>query len=65
MKKSLIIVIGIFYYCSSSAQNKDVETLKKLNAGWIGAYVTKDTAAMSRIFFRRPGANKPRRQGHQ
>lgn len=50
MKRVLIILIGIFCYYSSSAQNKDVETLKKLNADWIASYVTKDTATMSRIF---------------
>jgi hypothetical protein len=50
MKKILIILIGIFYYFNSSAQNKDAETLKKLNADWIASYVTKDTATMSRIF---------------
>ncbi len=50
MKKILIILIGIFCYCSSSAQNKDAETLKKLNADWIASYVTKDSATMSRIF---------------
>jgi uncharacterized protein (TIGR02246 family) len=50
MKSILIILIGIFYYYSSLAQNKDVETLKKLNADWITSYVTKDSATMSRIF---------------
>jgi uncharacterized protein (TIGR02246 family) len=50
MKRILIILIGIFCYCSSSAQNKDVETLKKLNADWIASYVTKDTTTMGRIF---------------
>ena len=50
MKKILIILIGIFCYCNCLAQNKDVETLKKLNADWIASYVTKDSATMSRIF---------------
>jgi len=50
MKKILIILIGIFCCRGSSAQNKDVETLKKLNADWIAFYVTKDSATMSGIF---------------
>jgi uncharacterized protein (TIGR02246 family) len=50
MKKLLIVLIGIFFYFDSTAQNKDAETLKKLNADWIASYVTKDSATMSRIF---------------
>ena len=50
MKRILIILIGIFCYCSSSAQNKDAEILKKLKADWIASYVTKDSTTMSRIF---------------
>jgi uncharacterized protein (TIGR02246 family) len=48
--KKIFILIGIFYSCSCLAQDNDAEILKKLNADWIGAYVTKDTATMSRIF---------------
>jgi uncharacterized protein (TIGR02246 family) len=48
--KNVFVLIGIFFSCTCLAQNKDVEALKKLNADWIGAYVTRDTATMSRIF---------------
>lgn len=50
MKKLLIILIGVFCYYSGLAQGNDVETLKKLNADWIGSFVTKDTVTMGRIF---------------
>ena len=50
MKKTLIILIGIFYCYNSLAQNKDAETLKKMNANWIASYVTRDSTTMSRIF---------------
>src|ERR1700743_1447011 len=48
--KNLFVLIGILFSCNCLAQNNDAEALKKLNADWIGAYVTKDTATMSRIF---------------
>jgi len=35
---------------SGFAQSNDAETLKQLNTKWISSYLTRDTAAMSRIF---------------
>jgi uncharacterized protein (TIGR02246 family) len=48
--KKIFVLLSVFYSCNCLAQSNDVEILKKLNADWIGAYVTKDTATMSRIF---------------
>jgi len=50
MKKLFVVLIGVLSYCNCLAQNKDIETIKKLNADWIGSYVTKDSTVLSRIF---------------
>ncbi|MBV8390684.1 MAG: nuclear transport factor 2 family protein [Mucilaginibacter sp.] len=50
MKRCLPVVIALLWCLNCFAQNKDAETLKKLNADWIASYVTRDTAKMSRIF---------------
>ena len=50
MKRFLVILIGIFCCYDALGQNKDIETLKKLNADWIGSSVTKDTVTIARIF---------------
>lgn len=50
MKRFLPVLIPVFCCLNCFAQNKDAETLKKLNADWIASYVTRDTAKMSSIF---------------
>jgi len=49
MKALLIFAILTLPY-AILAQNNSVETLKRLNAEWISAYPTKDSAAFERIF---------------
>ena len=50
MKRFLPTLIAMLCWLNCFAQNKDAETLKKLNADWIASYVTRDTAKMSAIF---------------
>jgi uncharacterized protein (TIGR02246 family) len=50
MKCFLLMLLGVPCCLNCFAQNKDAETLKKLNADWIASYVTRDTAKMSSIF---------------
>ena len=50
MKPFLSVFLAVFCCVNCFAQNKDAETLKKLNADWIASYVTRDTAKMSAIF---------------
>jgi len=50
MKRLLSVLAGLLCSVNCFAQNKDIETLKKLNADWIASYVTRDTAKMSSIF---------------
>ena len=50
MKRFLPVLIAVLCCLNCFAQNKDAETLKKLNADWIASYVTRDTAKMSAIF---------------
>ena len=50
MKRSLILFIGVLYFQNCLAQNKDVATLKQLNADWIASYVTRDTVKMGSVF---------------
>ena len=50
MKRFLPILAAMLCCINCFAQNKDAETLKKLNADWIASYVTRDTAKMSSIF---------------
>ena len=50
MKHFLPVLIAVLCCLNCFAQNKDAETIKKLNADWIASYVTRDTAKMSSIF---------------
>lgn len=50
MKKIFIGMTVMFCFLHCSAQNKDADAIKKLNAEWIASYVTRDTATLSRIF---------------
>jgi len=50
MKKISILVAAILYCGCCSAQSKDADEIKKLNAQWIASYVTLDTATLSRIY---------------
>ena len=50
MKHFLPVLIAVLGCLNCFAQNKDAETIKKLNADWIASYVTRDTAKMSSIF---------------
>jgi uncharacterized protein (TIGR02246 family) len=49
--RSIIAVCLVGFACASSfCQNKDIETIKKLNSEWLKAYVTKDSHTLSTIF---------------
>ena len=50
MLRTALFVFSIFLFQSTFSQNKEIETLKKMNSDWINASVTKDTTVMSRIF---------------
>ena len=50
MKRSFILFIGFLCFQNCIAQNKDVATLKQLNADWIASYVTRDTVKMGSVF---------------
>lgn len=50
MKTLLVWLIAILSLQNCFAQNKDVATLKQLNAVWIASYVTRDTAKMGGVF---------------
>lgn len=50
MKYLLLLTGSMFFVCFSClAQNNDVEALKKMNHDWLNAYITKDTATLSKI----------------
>jgi len=50
MKRSILTLSCLLTGYVGFAQNNDVETLKQLNTKWISSYITRDTAAMNRIF---------------
>ena len=53
MKKIMPLMLSVVLFVSFSAnvfgQNGDVETIKKLNRGFLDALVSKDTTALSKI----------------
>ncbi|HSZ87304.1 MAG TPA: nuclear transport factor 2 family protein [Puia sp.] len=50
MKKIISTVILIFTIACAHAQNKDIETIKKIEQTRINALITKDTAALNKIY---------------
>ncbi|MBS1528243.1 MAG: nuclear transport factor 2 family protein [Bacteroidetes bacterium] len=50
MKQIFTLLIFACLASCAFGQNTDEEELKQLNYDWISAYVTRDTAVMSRIF---------------
>ena len=50
MKSFPLVLVAALCCLNCFGQNRDAETLKKLNADWIASYVTRDTAKMSSIF---------------
>jgi uncharacterized protein (TIGR02246 family) len=50
MKKLISGILFTFICVNIYSQNKDIETLKKLNQNWINSYPKKDTATLDKIF---------------
>ena len=50
MKNIISVVILILTLVSSHAQNKDIETIKKIEETRINALITKDTATLNKIY---------------
>ena len=50
MKAILMFGLVTIFQCHLSAQNKSVETLKRMNEDWIRSYPTKDSVTLERIF---------------
>ena len=50
MKAILIFGLVTTFQCQLYAQNKSVETLKRMNEDWIRSYPSKDSATLERIF---------------
>src|SRR5437879_2594589 len=49
MKSLPIVATLILFFNIASAQTKDIEAIKKLNADWLNSYVTRDTATLAKI----------------
>jgi len=59
-------ILSIIFSSNASAQNSDIETLKKLNKDFLGSIVNKDTATLGKILANdfiliNPGGNKRNR----
>ena len=50
MKAILMFGLVMIFQGQLYAQNKSVETLKRMNEDWIRSYPSKDSAALERIF---------------
>jgi ketosteroid isomerase-like protein len=50
MKAILMFGLAVIFQCQLYAQNKSVETLKRMNEDWIRSYPSKDSATLERIF---------------
>ncbi|AYB29209.1 nuclear transport factor 2 family protein [Chryseolinea soli] len=50
MKAILLFSLVMVFTCQLHAQNKSVETLKRMNEDWIRSYPSKDSVTLERIF---------------
>ncbi|HLK29449.1 MAG TPA: nuclear transport factor 2 family protein [Puia sp.] len=50
MKNTVLIILLFLSSVAVSAQTKDIEAIKKINADWLSSLLTKDTATLKNIF---------------